>query len=38
MDAEPRLPLSVMLLARDETAAIERLVPALAFAREVVVA
>jgi hypothetical protein len=36
MDA-PRLPLSVLLLARDETAALEDLVPGLAFAREVVV-
>jgi len=35
MDA--RLPLSVLLLARDETAALETLIPALGFAREVVV-
>jgi hypothetical protein len=31
------LPLSVLLLVRDETARVERLLPALAFAREVVV-
>lgn len=31
------LPISVLLLARDETAALESLLPALAFAREVVV-
>ncbi len=35
--ASDRLPLSVMLLARDETADVEQLLPALAFAREVVV-
>ena len=38
MDADdPRLPLSVLLLARDETADMEALLPSLAFAREVVV-
>jgi len=36
MEAAP-LPVSVLLLARDETAEIEALLPALAFAREVVV-
>ena len=36
MDA--RLPLSVLLLARDETRRLESLIPALAFAREVVAA
>lgn len=35
MDA--RLPLSVLLLARDETADLEALIPALGFAREIVV-
>jgi hypothetical protein len=34
---EARLPLSVLLLARDETRQLEALIPALAFAREVVV-
>jgi len=34
MDA--RLPVSVLLLARDETPRIEALIPALAFAREAV--
>jgi hypothetical protein len=34
---DDKLPLSVLLLARDETAGLEALLPALAFAREVVV-
>jgi hypothetical protein len=34
---DDRLPVSVLLLARDETAGLESLLPALAFAREVVV-
>lgn len=34
---DDRLPLSVLLLARDETAGLESLIPALAFAREIVV-
>ena len=33
----PDLPISILLLARDETPLLERLLPGLAFAREVIV-